>query len=222
MLRLRSKKVLAGALAGLAVAGGGGVALAASQGDPSSPSAFLDAVAQHLGISSQELEDATKAAAIDQVDAALADGRITKAQAEELKQQIEAGEAPFFGPGPFFGGFRHGHPPFADRLSTAAEYLGLSEAELAAELEDGRSLAEVAKAEGKSVDGLEEALVADAEKKLDDAVEDGELTAAEAKEVLVDLRERIHDLVNAELARPPRFHRFERGPLPPPLRGWGA
>ena len=104
MSRLTSKTVLAATVAGLAVAGGG-AAIAASQTD-SQGSSFLDSVAKHLGISSEELEDATKAAAVDQVDQALADGKITQEQADALKQRIESGEAPFFlGPGMF--GFRH-------------------------------------------------------------------------------------------------------------------
>jgi len=70
------KKVLAATVAGLAVAGGG-AAIAASQTD-SPGSSFLDSVAEHLGISSQELEDATKAAAVDQVDQALEEGKITQ------------------------------------------------------------------------------------------------------------------------------------------------
>ena len=49
-------------------------------------------MARHLGISSQKLEDATKAAAVDQVDAALKDGRITQAEADALKQRIESGD----------------------------------------------------------------------------------------------------------------------------------
>ena len=65
MSKLTSKKVLAATVAGLAVAGGG-AAIAASQTD-SPASSFLDSVAKHLGISSEELEDATKAAAVDQV-----------------------------------------------------------------------------------------------------------------------------------------------------------
>ena len=52
----------------------------------------------------QKLEDATKAAAVDQVNADLAAGRITKAQADELKKRIEAGNGVLGGPGRFGGG----------------------------------------------------------------------------------------------------------------------
>ena len=82
MSKLTSKHVLAATVAGLAVAGGG-AAIAASQTD-SQGSSFLDSVAKHLGISSDKLEDATRAAAVDQVNQALEDGKITKEQADEL------------------------------------------------------------------------------------------------------------------------------------------
>ena len=106
-MKISSRKILAATVAGLAVAGGG-AAVAASQNDSSS--SFFDSLAQHLGISSEELEDAARAAALDQVDAALEEGRITEGQAEELRSRIESGELPpFFGPGPLGGFHGHGH-----------------------------------------------------------------------------------------------------------------
>lgn len=194
---MTSKKTLAAVAAVLAVGGGGG-AIAASQGSSNSPGAFFDAVARHLGISSDELRDATKAAAIDQVNAALEDGKITKEQADELKSRIESGEfPPFFGPGPFGGFHDHFHGP-GDHLSVAADYLGLTVDELLDKL-NGQSLADVARAEGKSVDGLKQAIVAEAEKDLDQAVDDGDLTREQADAILDRLRSRIDHFVNAEL-----------------------
>lgn len=200
MKRFKTRKTLAVAAAALVVVGGGGAALAA-QGSSSPGQSFLDSVAKHLGISSQELEDATKAAAIDQVDQALADGRITEEQAQQFKDRIESGDAPpFFGP--FFGRFPHpGIPLFGERLSAAADYLGLAESELREKLNDGQTLAEVAKAEGKSVDGLEAAIVADATQRVDQLVEDGELTQAQADEMLERMKSHVDDLVENGMFR---------------------
>ena len=205
----KSRKILAATVAGLAVTGGVGAGIAASQ-DDSSATSFLDSVAKHLGISSDELEEATRAAAIDQVDAALEDGRITEEQAEELKSRIESGELPpFLGPGLFFGGPRGGEHEFGfgmgpgfgfhfgDKLSAATEYLGVTEDELREALRNGRSLADVAEAEGKSVDGLKNALLADARTRLDEAVADEKLTQEQANRILERLREGIERLVNA-------------------------
>src|SRR6266480_7011365 len=159
MNRLKSKRILAVAVA-LALLGGGGAAIAAAKGSSSSGNGFLASVARHLGISTQKLQDATKAAAIDQVDADLKAGRITKAQADEMKARIEKGEGPLF-----LGGQRHfgphrfgdlGHVPFGahGHLSVAADYLGLTVPQLFQKLANGQSLADVAKAQHKSVDGL--------------------------------------------------------------------
>jgi hypothetical protein len=200
MKRFRSRKTLTIAVAALVVIGGGGAAIAAAQDSSSSGQSFLDSVAKHLGISSQKLEDATKAAALEQVDAALKEGKITQAQADELEARIQSGQFPRFG-GPLLGprfGHSHGGGPhlFGEKLSAAADYLGLSQAELRAELSNGRSLADIAKARGKSVDGLKQALLAEAEKQLDQLVEDGELTRAQADEMLARMKARIDDLVD--------------------------
>lgn len=219
MKRFRSRKTLTIAVVALAVAGGGGAAIGAAQGSSSPGQSFLDSVAKHLGISSQKLEDATKAAAVDQVDAALKEGKITKAQADELKARIQSGDfPPFAGPlfGPRFGHSHRGGPPlFGEKLSAAADYLGLNEAELRTKLNTGQTLAEIAKARGKSVDGLKQAILDDAETNLDQLAEDGELTQAEADEMLARLKSHIDDLVDHGMFRfreraggQPREHPF--------------
>jgi hypothetical protein len=219
MKRLRSRKTLTIAVVALAVVGGGGAAIAAAQGSSSPGQSFLDSVAKHLGISSQKLEDATRAAAVDQVDAALKEGKITKAQADELKARIQSGDfPPLAGPlfGPRLGHFHRGGPPlFGEKLSAAADYLGLSEAELRTKLNTGQTLAEIAKARGKSVDGLKQAILDEAEKNLDQLVEDGELTRPEADEMLARMKSHIDDLVDHGMFRfrervggQPREHPF--------------
>jgi hypothetical protein len=197
MNMLRSKRTLAGAAA-LAVAVGAGGAIAASKGSTTSGNGFLARVAGHLGISTEKLQDATKAAAIDQVDADLEAGRITKAQADALKARIRAGNVPLFG-GPHrfgdrhegFGGFHRG-----GHLSAAADYLGLTVPQLLQKLSAGDSLADVAKAQDKSLDGLKQAMLDDAKKNLDQAVKDGMLTEAQATEKLNALKTRIDGIVN--------------------------
>jgi hypothetical protein len=217
MSKLTSKKVLAATVAGLAVAGGG-AAIAASQTE-SPASSFLDSVAKHLGISSAELEDATRAAAIDQVDQALEEGRITQEQADELKSRIESEDFPgFLGPGLIgprlfeFGHAERGGPGhhmfFGDKLSSAADYLGLTQAELREQLAGGKSLAEIAEAEGKSVDGLQQAMLAGAKSDLNEAVRNERLTQEQADEIYEHLQSSIDDLVNGTLPGPRFRHGF--------------
>jgi hypothetical protein len=209
MKNLNSKRALVAASALSLVVGAGG-AIAASKGSATRGDGFLARVASHLGISTQKLEDATKAAAIDQVDADLKAGRITKAQADAMKAQIEKGNVPLFFGGPHrFGDFGH-RAPFGphDHLSSAADYLGLSVPQLLRKLMSGQSLADVAKAQHKSVDGLKQAILDDAKKDFDQAVKDGVLTEAQAKEELSELQSRLDDIVNGTFPGPGRreFH----------------
>jgi hypothetical protein len=213
MKRFRSRKALLIAVLALTLIGGAGAAIAAAQDSPSSRvSSYLEGVAKHLGVSSDELKDAMKAAAIDEVDAALADGRISEDEADALKERIESGEAPpFFLP---FLGPRFDHVPgrphfdgmhffFEEKLSTAADYLGLTQDELEERLNDGSSLADVAQAEGKSVEGLKQALMDDATERIDQALEDGKLTEDEADSLREGLEERIDAFVDHAFFR---FH----------------
>jgi AraC-like DNA-binding protein len=203
----RKHKVAVGAVA-LVAAAGGGVAIGASQsGSPSNESnAIIDDAAQQLGISPSKLSDALKKALGDRVDAAVAAGRITKAEGDALKARIQSDDFPLFGG--LHRGFGHlGH--FAD-LDAAADYVGLTEAQLRTELAGGKSLAQVARDHGKSVDGLVDTLGAAAKKKLDAAVSAGRITKAQENEMLNGLRDRITNLVNATGLGGPRFgdHRF--------------
>src|SRR5436189_3030113 len=100
----RNRKLMFGAVALLAAAGGG-AAIAASDSSPAEENqTIINDAAQQLGISPSKLSDALKKALGDRVDAAVAAGRITKAEGDELKQRIQSGDGPlFFGPHRGFG-----------------------------------------------------------------------------------------------------------------------
>lgn len=195
------RKVLAGAVAALAV-GGAGAGVAATKLTASSPSeeskAIVDDAAKKLGVEPSELSAAIKQAFEHRIDAAVASGRLTKEQGEELKQRIESDDFPLFGPPAFGPGFGAPHP-FFHGLDAAATYLGLTEAQLESRINNGKTLAQIAEAEGKSVDGLKAAMLKDARAKLDEAVKAGRLSKAEEQQVLKDLGQRIEDLVNGQL-----------------------
>jgi polyhydroxyalkanoate synthesis regulator phasin len=207
------KRVLAGAVAGVAVAGGGAALAANHFNSPQQESqAVVNDAAKQLGVQPGQLSAALKKALENRVDAAVAAGQITKAQGEELKKRIESGPLPLFGP-PMGRPDHHGFGPFAD-LDVAASYLGLSEAQLRTKLDSGSSLAAVAKAQGKSVSGLVDALYADAKKHLDSAVAAGRLSKSQETRILADLKTRLTDVVNGEH---PWFHEDHRGFDRPPL-----
>ena len=86
-------------------------------------------------------------------------------------------------------------------------------------MEAGTSLADIAKAQGKTVSGLEDAIVAAATAKLDAAVTAGKLTAAQEATMLADLKSHVDDMVTR--TGPPAGGRPRRPrprPRRPPLR----
>jgi hypothetical protein len=204
MEKRHRRRIVAGTVVGLAVAGGGAAIAATQLTSPQATSqAIVEDAAQQLGITPTKLSDALKKALENQVDAAVKDGRLTKDQGDALKARIESNDYPLLaGPGLFgFRGLRGGPGAFGHfghviGLSTAADYLGLTEAELRTQLESGKSLADVAKAQNKSVDGLVQALYDEAKKDLDAAVTAGKLTSSQEQTILSGLKQQITDFVN--------------------------
>jgi hypothetical protein len=211
------KLIVAGVLLVSAIAVAGAAVGATKVFSPKQESqAVIEDAAGQLGVTPQRLTDALKQALKNRVDEAVKDGRMTKAEGAKLKESIDAGEMPLFGPGPGPGFRHHMVGPFHTKFEAAADYLGMTEAQLREALESGKTLAEVAKDRHKSVDGLVNALLAGAEKKLDAAVAAGELTKAEEKEMLAGLKDRITDLVKGRFPEPPgNFHRERFGTRPP-------
>jgi hypothetical protein len=188
---MKKRTKLAGAAgAALAVVGAGG-AIAADRLTPTEESkAVLEDAAKQLGVDPAKLNDALKQALENRIDAAVEAGRLTEAQGQAMKERLEANDFPLFlGPGPAFGfrGFRH--HGFRD-LDAAAAYLGVDEDELRERMRDGETLADVAKDEGKSVDGLVTAIVAATTKRLDEAVAAGRITKAQRDEIVAGLKKR--------------------------------
>jgi hypothetical protein len=204
------KNKLVAVLAVLVVVIGAGGAIAAT--GALSPKEESDAVvndaAKQLGVEPSELSAALKTALKNRVDAAVAAGRITEAQAKVMKARIDAGGVPLLGVGPVGPHRMHG---LHGGLEAATSYLGVSEASLRSSLESGKTLAQVAKQKGKSVDGLVAAMVADAKAQLAAAVKAGRLTQAESDAMQADLKARITELVNHA---PPARPEFRRGAVP--------
>lgn len=218
MLSKHRNKLVA-VIATLVVVVGAGAAVGAT--GAFSPKEESDAVvndaAKQLGVAPADLTAALKTALKNRVDAAVAAGRLTQAQGNELKARIDAGNMPLLG----FGGpgFHHRGGPggIHGGLDAAADYLGMTDAQLHTALESGKTLAQVAKSKGKSVDGLVNALVADAKEHLAAAVKAGRLTQAQANRIQSDLKARITDLVNNAPPARPEFRRGDGGsPLPEP------
>lgn len=218
------RKVAVGAAAALAV-GGAGAGIAATKITHSrsqESKAVISDAAKQLGIPPAKLSSALEQALEKRV-AAVAAGRLSKAQGDELKRRIEANGFPLAAPP--FGGHGFGHDGFGHHgfrgLDAAASYLGLSEGALRTQLESGKTLAQVAKDQGKPVDGLVAALKAGLEIHLDEAVADGRLTQAQEDQILAAADGRLTDMVNGHFPGPPPDGRFGHGPRGDGFRGPG-
>ena len=162
----------------------------------------LAQVAQAQGKSVSGLEDAIYGAAKRRLDAAVDAGRLTAAQEQTMLAGLKSHLDEIVNhTGPLPGA--HRGPPFA---AAAAKYLGLTDAQLRTQLQSGKSLGQIATADGKSVAGLKAAILADSKTHLDQEVAAGRLTAAQAKQRLDELSAHLDDLVN-RTGPPPRGHR---------------
>lgn len=164
------RKVIAGLAVVALVAGVALVALSVRQ----APSALA-----------QETEDEVFNQPLrDVLDDLVEDNVITEEQADKIASALENR---FFR----FGRSLH-HTP---HLDTVAEVLGMEVDDLAAQLRDGATIAEIA---GDKTPEVIDALVAEQDARIDDAVEDGRLSEEEAEDVRSALTERITAMVNGE------------------------
>jgi len=222
-MSISARRKLAVGATGLVVLAGSGGAYAAAAGKSATPTpksadraaeqqAFLDDVAKRLNVTPDQLDAAIKGAGEARIDAAVAAGKLTKEQGDEAKKRLASG-APLLRPGRLGGkpGGRGG-PGGPGRgpggrgfggfgLDGAAAYLGLTDDKLREQLEAGKSLADVAKAQNKDLAGLKAALKTAFTTKLDQGVKDGHLTEAQKTKKLADVDKRIDEIVNS--TRPP-------------------
>jgi polyhydroxyalkanoate synthesis regulator phasin len=214
---MKGKRLAVLTAVAVTAAGGAGAAIAMTRGDDAKQSeqAVLADAAKRLNVSPSALHDALAAAEDAQLDQLVKDGKLTQKQADAIKQlRKESGLV--LGPGVAAPGmFFHG-PGFGVRFALVddiASAIGISRDELFSELRSGKSLADIAKAHGKSLDDVKSAVRADVKTKLDKAVKDGKLTQAQEDEIL----SHISDMIDHFGERPP--HEMQ-APGDPPQFGW--
>lgn len=198
---MNARRIAVAAAVGVLAAGGAGGAIAASKSkdDPKKmENSVLESAAKKLGVTTEQLRAALRAAQDEQIDQAVKDGRITKAQADAIKKRrAERGTVLGLpGGGPWhhrFGPGGPGGPRGGGLFDDIAKALGITRAELGEQLRDGKTLAEIAKAEGKSLDDVKAAVKASVKKKLDAAVKAGRITRAQADDMLEHLSEHLED-----------------------------
>lgn len=224
---MRTRRIAALALSGALIAGGTGVAIAAvaKDDDKQAEQAVLDDAAERLDVTPQKLRDALAAAQDAQLDRAAKDGDLTQKQADAIKAaRKQAGTVLSPGLRGGAGGFGvHGRPmlhgglhPFGvrgDIFEDFAKALGTTPDKLKEQLRDGTSLADAAKANGKSMADVRAAVKAAMKTRLDKAIRDGDLTQKQADEIL-DKVAAIGSAKGLRLRGRGEHHRF--GPKPPP------
>lgn len=155
----------------------------------------LAQIAQVQGKSVSGLEDVIYKIAQTRLDKAVSNGRLPAAAEQRLLDGLKAHLDEIVNhtglPGRHLG--LRGPRQFGAAVAT---YLGLTPAKLRAQLRSGKSLAQIAQAQGKSVDGLKATIVAAMTTRLDKLVSANELTAAQEQALLARIKAHLDDLVN--------------------------
>src|ERR1700682_378384 len=150
---------------------------------------FVDKLAGILHLTPAQTQDALKQAQLQTVDQMLADGKITKTQADAMKARINAGQ----GLGAVGGFGREGRFK-ADRtlmkdlttaeLNAAASALHMSTADFQSALRSGKSLSDLETQQKVSDSAVKAAMKSAAKGVLDKAVKAGTITQAQADSIL--------------------------------------
>ncbi len=194
--RSKSSKVVAGAVAALALAGAGAALATTELSSPSArDNAIISNAAGQLGVAPSALANALTKAIDDELSSEVSAGQLSQAQANAIESRLSAGTAPIFGG--FGGGGRYrGAGGFGGAVSAAATYLGLSSSQITTDLQGGKTLADIATAQGKTADGLISAIVSAEESQLQSAVSAGTLSSSQEQTIESNLQTRVSAIVN--------------------------
>jgi polyhydroxyalkanoate synthesis regulator phasin len=193
---------LAGIAMGVAILGAAALgAVAYAQDDDGSPfdfrARFREALASALGVTVEEYDAAVDQAQEQVVDEAVSEGWLTEEQAELMQWRMD--QAPGFrmpGPGKGHGMLGRGMGIGGDNLlSVAADELGMSLTELLTELQDGKSIADVAATQGVDPQTIVSSYLAELQEDMDEAVAEGRITQNQADHMLQQAEERATNQV---------------------------
>jgi hypothetical protein len=146
----------------------------------------LSRIAVAQGKTADGLVDAVVAAAQTQLDKAVAAGKLSAAKEQALLTKLRSRLGTLVTKS--YGGSASRPSPVTAFLQPLLAYLHLDISTVLNQLRSGKSLAQIAAAQGKTTDGLTSAIVASAKVKLDAAVAAGRLTAAQEAALLAKLQ----------------------------------
>jgi len=156
-----------------------------------------EAIASILGISVEDYQAAIETAEDQVLEQAVADEWLTQEQADRLQERWDAvpGQGRF-GKG-FFGMPRLPGLRGESLHVIAAEQLGMSESDLIDQLQEGKSVADVAAEKGVDPQTIAEAYLAQVQEKLAEAVTDGDITQKQADAMLENMAEHVASQLEA-------------------------
>jgi hypothetical protein len=168
-------------------------------------------VAASKGVALDKVVSAISAAEATQLKAGVTAGRITQAQSDAMVAWMSANLAkvlsipePPLGAGFGFGLFDgHGGPGGGpggpgNALAAEAKALNMSEADLRAALQGGKSVADVAKEKNVALDTVISAVVTAQTDAIKAEVTAGRITQAQADQLIARLQARVTQMVNAK------------------------
>ncbi len=229
---MRTRRMAALALSSALLAGGTGVAIAAVTKDDAKKSeqAILDDAAKRLSVTPEKLREALSAAQDAQLDQAVKDGDLTQKQADAIKAARKA-SGTVLGPG-LRGPRLHGPDEVmklrggpglrlrhfgvrGDLFDDIAKALGTTQEKVFEQLRDGKSVADIVKANGKSMADVRAAVKAAMKTRLDKAVKAGDLTQKQADEILDNVDEKVTAIGSGKALRLRGGHHRSFGGKPP-------
>ena len=158
---------------------------------------FKEAVAEILGISVEVYDAAVEQAQEQVVSEALAEGWLTEEQAEKMQERFAEGPGTpgmgkgMMGPRPGMMGRGEG-----SLIGVAAEMLDMSVQDFHAELQDSKTIADVANENGVDPQDILDAYLTELETNLAEAIAEGKITQNQADYMLEQATERAPDQLN--------------------------
>ena len=171
---------------------------------------FLSRLAAQLHVSTDQLKSAIVAAEKEAVQARVASGALTQAQADKLLAEIDKGGPAVLprllaahhdrkGAGGARGaGARGGREIGEHVLAVVAKQTGLTPKQVMEELRGGRSLAQIGQEKGISQAQLAAAITADVKQRLDAEVAAGKITADQERKLLGEATKHLDTLLTRQ------------------------
>ncbi len=192
--------------------------------------AFWNALAKQLGITVDQLKTKTVAAEKDVIEQMVTDGKITRAQADQMEQNLNTNQPFGFGfrgfPGvggrgprgrfpqgqvPNGQGKPFGMGPWFDLNNTTeveaiAKVLNMQSADMVSQLRSGKTLADLAKTQNVDEAKVKQAIIDTRKAEVQREVTDGLLTQAQADQITTNLTPDKIDLTQPFFGRGGRGH----------------